>query len=186
MEQEVANLEILVESILFFKAEPLSYEELARLCNTDEKKIRTAVNRLAETLKSRGIRIVENEREVELRTAKETHETIERMQKETLEGELGKAGLEALAIVLYCEPVTRAEIDYIRGVNSGYTVRNLLVRGLIERANEIGAHGAHRYRATLEALGHLGVTRKEDLPDYETVKVRIAEFTNSVSEHTNP
>src|SRR3989344_340255 len=76
--------------------------------------------------------------------------------------ELSRASLETLAIILYKGPISRREIDHIRGVNSGLILRSLMIRGLIERTE--GTERSYSYKATLKLLEHLGITRREDLP----------------------
>ena len=69
-----------------------------------------------------------------LGTAPQMSATVETLTKEELMKDLGKAGLETISIILYKGPISRAEIDYIRGVQSNFILRNLLVRGLIEKS----------------------------------------------------
>ena len=95
---------------------------------------------------------------------------IESIQKEELSRELSRASLECLTIVLYRGPLPRREIDEIRGVNSSYTLRALLVRGLIEREDSL-------YRPTTKLLEYLGVTSHEDLPEYRDVFKKLEEFS---------
>ena len=83
---------------------------------------------LEQDLKGRGLSLVRTDDEVMLGTAKEFSGLIEDLAKEELSRDLGKAGLETLSIVLYLGPITRADIDYIRGVNSQFILRALLIR----------------------------------------------------------
>ena len=80
--------------------------------------------------------------------------------------DIGKAGAETLAIVMYRAPISRVEVDRIRGVNSSYILRNLETRGLIERRS--GARQTE-FSPTTELLRHLGIEEKTALPDYATV-----------------
>jgi len=96
---------------------------------------------------------------------------IESLRKQDLTGDIGKAGAETLAIILYREPVARVEIDRIRGVNSSFILRNLLMRGLITRESITG-HG-YQFRISPSLLQHLGVTNKRELPQF-------SEFMNAV------
>jgi len=108
---------------------------------------------------------------------------IETLQKEELSRDLGRAGLETLGIILYKGPTSRREIDYIRGVNSVYILRALLIRGLIERADPsttLGAGRSYSYKVTLKLLEYLGVSRHEDLPEYKSSLGKIEEFTETV------
>jgi segregation and condensation protein B len=129
------KLESQIEAILFWKAEPVSIKKLATLLNKTEEEIKAALIFLRGALNERGITLVQLEDEVTLGTSKEASELIESLTKEELTKDLGKAGLETLSIILYQGPISRAEIDYIRGVNSQFILRNLLIRGLIERVD---------------------------------------------------
>ena len=171
------NLESQIESILFFKNEPVTLGELSKLLDTPREKLQITVNKLQEEYKNRGIVLVTNDDEVSFGTSPETSELIEKLQKEEFSRELGRAGLETLAIVLYRGPVARREIDHIRGVNSGFTLRALLLRGLIERTESNGR--SHVYKPTLKLFQHLGISKKEDLPEFETAFKKVEEFVKS-------
>lgn len=162
------NLENQIEAVLFFKNEPVTKKELAKIFGIKLPEVEKALRSLEESLVGRGVVLVSNNDEVVLGTHPELASLIESVQKEEYSRSLGKAGLETLAIVLYKGPVSRKEIDYIRGVNSGYILRTLLVRGLIERVELEGARGP-AYQATLKLLEHLGLRNIKDLPEFESV-----------------
>lgn len=168
-----------IEAVLFYKAEPLSIKRLAEIFKKDEKEIKNAVNELREELKGRGLTLVEWEDEITLGTSREVSSLIETLTKEELIKDLGKAGLETLSIILYQGPLSRAEIDYIRGVNSNFILRNLLIRGLIERVDNPKDQRSFHYKPTLELISHLGLSKITDLPDYEAVRVDIESFKSS-------
>lgn len=109
-----------IEAILFWKAEPISTKQLATILHLAESEIITAVQTLRERLNGRGVQILEKDGEVMLGTHPAASQVIEQLTKEELNRDLGKAGLETLTIVLYKGPITRAELDYIRGVNSSF------------------------------------------------------------------
>lgn len=159
-----------LEAILFYKGEPETKKNLAKLLSVDEATIEAGITELKEALQGRGVALVEHEGTYELRTAPETTELIAALRKQELNRDLGKAGAETLAIVLYKGPVARSEIDYIRGVNSSFILRNLLIRGLIDRASMPGNQRSFVYTPTLELLSHLGVSGVEELPDYHTMQ----------------
>jgi segregation and condensation protein B len=176
------NLSAQIEAILFWKAEPVSIKKLAQLLNIDTSSIKTAINELEQSLKGRGLTLVQTDEEVMLGTSKELSPLIEQLTKEELTRDLGKAGLETLSIILYQGPISRADIDYIRGVNSQFILRNLLIRGLIERVDNPKDARSFLYKTTLELLSHLGLSKIEDLPEYEKVKKDIEDFkTNNVT-----
>ncbi|MEK7464139.1 MAG: SMC-Scp complex subunit ScpB [Patescibacteria group bacterium] len=170
------SLESQIEVLLFWKAEPISIKKLAVILKKDPAEITAAVANLHEQLKGRGLTLVQWEDEVTLGTAQEVSELIESLTKEELMKDVGKAGLETLSIILYQGPLARADIDYIRGVNSQFILRNLLVRGLIERIDNPRDQRSFLYKPTLKLISHLGISRIADMPDYEAVRRDIEQF----------
>lgn len=170
------NLEARIEAVLFYKTEPLAKTDLAKLLSVTTEEVETAVTALAESLKARGVRLTMTDTEVELTTAPELAELIEGIRKEELRGEIGKAGAETLAIVLYRGPLTRAEIDRIRGVNSTFILRNLLIRGLVERRNHPTDARSFVYAGTPMLMNHLGISQKEELPEWSDIATALDAF----------
>ncbi len=160
------NLENKIEAILLYKNEPVSLVELSNLLEADMSALKQAVEALQEEYKNRVLVIISDGESISFGTNKDASSLIEKLQKEELSKSIGKAGLETLSIILYKGPITRREIDYIRGVNSGYIVRNLLVRGLIEKDGSEQSGRSFSYKPTLELLRYLGITKIEDLPEY--------------------
>lgn len=171
------NLESKIESVLFFKNEPVSIVELGKWLEGKPAAIKEALGNLQEFYKNRGVVIVSDGEQVSFGTHPSTSDLIEKLQKEEFSRELGRASLETLAIILYKGPISRREIDHIRAVNSGFIMRTLLVRGLVERAES--TERSYSYKATLKLLEYLGITRREDLPEYQTVFKKIEEFVQT-------
>ncbi|GMU74213.1 MAG: hypothetical protein AMXMBFR44_4110 [Candidatus Campbellbacteria bacterium] len=167
-----------LESVLFFKGEPVSRRELSHMLAVSEHDIETAAEELREHLEreKRGIRVMKNGNDYQLATAPEMSGKIEALIKEDLQKELGKAGLETLSIVLYYGPITRARIDYIRGVNSSFSVRALSIRGLIDRAENPHDQRSFVYTPSLQLLSYLGVADVSQLPEYTQLREEIANF----------
>ena len=135
------------------------------------------------SLNERGITLIQLEDEVTLGTSKEASELIESLTKEELTKDIGKAGLETLSIILYQGPISRAELDYIRGVNSQFILRNLLVRGLIEKIDNPKDQRSFLYKPTLQLLSFIGISKIEDIPDFQSVKSDIENFKqNTINE----
>lgn len=182
------NLSAQLEAILFWKAEPISLKKLAALLNIDIAAVKNGLQELENALQGRGLTLVRTDDEVMLGTAKEISPLIEQLTKEELTRDLGKAGLETLSIILYQGPISRADIDYIRGVNSQFIVRNLLIRGLVERVDNPNDARSFLYKTTLQLLSHLGISKIEELPEYEQVRNDILAFKSqqkpSVTEQT--
>jgi len=116
---------------------------------------------------------------VTLRTAPGADAFLEKERKEELSRDLGKAALETLAIVLYKGPVSRSDIDYIRGVNSTFILRSLAIRGLVERVPHPRDQRAYLYKPTPDLLGHLGIRSLEELPEYQTITEELRSFKES-------
>jgi len=167
------NLESKIEAILFWKGEPISRKRLSEILKVSETEINDSIEKLKETLKERGIVLLEKENEIMLGTAPELSNLIENLQKEELNKELSKASLETLSIVLYKNGVSRAEIDYIRGVNSSFTLRALSIRGLVEKTVDAKDNRRYIYKPSFELLSYMGVKSVEELPDYGEVNSSI-------------
>ncbi|MFA6552067.1 MAG: SMC-Scp complex subunit ScpB [Candidatus Paceibacterota bacterium] len=170
------DLDAKIESVLFWKGEPTKIKKLAEIFGVSEDEAIEAVKKLEQNLAGRGLRIVVKDGEAMLGTAPEVSDIIEKLTKEELIKDLGRAGLETLSIILYRGPIARKEIDYIRGVNSNFILRNLLIRGLIEKIQNKEDQRSFLYKPTFALLQHLGVSKLEDMPEYAGVRQEIEEF----------
>jgi len=170
----------IIEAVLFFKGEPMEIAKLAKTVHASEAEVRDALQILEEKLLDRGMRLMRKDDEVMLGTAPECGVLIEEIIKEDLNKDLGKAGLETLAIVIYLGPVTRSRMDHIRGVNSTFIIRNLMIRGLIEKVSNPEDQRSFLYRPTFELLSYLGVNKVEELPEYDAVREEIEGFEGGV------
>lgn len=176
------TLDAQIEAILFFKGEPVAVKKLAELLAVHEDTINEALSILEEKLSGRGLTLIKNDGEVMLGTAKETSELIESIKKDELSRDLGKAGVETLSIILYQGPISRPDIDYIRGVNSSFILRNLMVRGLVERTANPNDSRGYLYKPTFDLLAHLGVSSVEELPEFETMKAKVENFVQQTED----
>jgi segregation and condensation protein B len=178
------NLESQIEAILFWKAEPISIKKLATILKRTEEEIKLGIIELRKILENRGITVIENSDEITLGTNKFASELIKTLTKEELIKDLGKAGLETLSIIIYQGPISRPEIDYIRGVNSQFIIRNLLVRGLIQKIDNPKDQRSFLYKPTLELLSYIGLSKIEDMPEFESVKKDIEGFKQNINEQS--
>lgn len=165
----------LLEAVLFAAGEPLPKKRLATILDISAKELAEATSALHQTLAGHGLSLIETEDELELRTAPETSAVVKTLRESELSRDLGKASLETLAMVLYRGSATRGEIDFVRGVNSAAAIRNLLLRGLVERTEDATDKRRARYKPTVDALAHLGVGKREDLPRYAELTAGIEE-----------
>jgi len=163
------SLAAIIEALLFTSTAPISVLQLAKALDESEKNIQSALNDLKnEYEEKRGLMLQWHNNKVQLTTAPFMGELIESFLGVEVTTTLTQAALEALAIVAYRQPITRPEIDEIRGVNSDGVVRNLLSKGLIE---EVGRkEGVGRpvlYATTADFLSYFGLSSLEDLPPFE-------------------
>lgn len=176
------DLDSKIEALLFYKGEAMKVKELVKLLGADKDSIESALNTLQEKLSGRGVTLIRKEDEIQLATSREMSDIIEQIRKDELTKDLGKAGAETLAIVLYKGPVTRAEIDYIRGVNSTFILRNLLIRGLVEKVSNPKDQRSFLYKPTLELLSFLGISNIQDLPQFGEVQDELIKFSETEEE----
>ena len=169
------NLAAKIEAILFVSGEPVSLKKICSVLNIKSEEAKQVLVELGRRLEG-GIRLAEKNNAYSLVTAPEVADAVVAFTKEELGEDLSKAALETLAITTYKGPISRAEIDYIRGVNSSFTLRNLLIRGLIERVADPRDSRAFLYSPSFNFLKFTGITRLENLPQYEEFRREISEL----------
>ena len=168
-----------IEAFLFWKGEPVTIKNLSKVLDLDINIIDEALNILSVKNNSdsnSGIVLIKYDDMITLSTHIKVNNFIEEMIKDDLQKDLGPASLETLAIILYQGPIKRADIDYIRGVNSQFILRNLLIRGLIVRDDDPVDERTFLYKPSLELMAFLGITDIKQLPDFEEVINKISEF----------
>jgi segregation and condensation protein B len=172
------SLDVLIEALLFYKATPQNKSKLCKYFEISTDDLGVAIAELRQRHQGGAITIAETDNEIQLVTSPIVTDFIEDLRKEEISTDIGKAGAETLAIILYREPISRAEIDRIRGVNSNFILRNLQVRGLINRESTPG--NGYQFRITTKLLQHLGVTNKRDLPEFAKILDALDSFNEAV------
>ncbi len=167
------NLDQQIEALLFVTAQPQSLGDLASRLETSVEEIKQALIVLEEALSSRAIMLVQDGQEVTLVTRPSHSTMIETIRKEELSKELSKASAETLSTIAYHGGISKAEIEFIRGVNVSYSLRALSMRGLIEGRKTLRSM---LYYPTLQMLEHFGVSRVEDLPQYAETSAKITKL----------
>jgi segregation and condensation protein B len=180
MEQETTQPNTLpsiqnIQSILFYLGEPVSFRKLASLFEVEVSSIEALIPDLEALIKETGLSLVIHDGQIQLVTSPSSHEIIEKLRKDELTKELSKAALETLSIILYQDNVSRGDIDFIRGVNSSFILRNLLVRGLIIRKPHPTDARAFIYTGSHELFAFLGVSGPKELPEFERVRGLLQE-----------
>jgi len=154
-----------LESLLFVAQEPVELSILARSLHLKESEVEAALDSLAEDCRQRGVLIQRSGDLVQMATAPEAARYVENFLNMDHHQRLSTAGLETLAIVAYRQPVTRAGIEAIRGVNSDGAVATLLARDLIEEVGRARMPGRPAlFGTTVRFLEHFGLEKPSDLP----------------------
>lgn len=157
-----------IESLLFISHKPLSAAELAKLTEAGKPAVEESLGLLQEEYRAKngGIELLQLADKYQLATAGGNSELIAKFLNTEVTGELTRPSLETLTIIAYRGPVSKAELELIRGVNCSLIIRNLLIRGLIE-ATEDKVRATTVYSITFEFLKHLGFDSINELPDFE-------------------
>ena len=165
---DYAQLSRLLESLLFVAGEPAPIERLASALDAPEEQIETALTLLAETLRTRGIRLQRHHNTVQLVSMPEASDAIEVYLGLDLTTKLSRAALETLAIIAYRQPMTRPQIEAIRGVSSDGVIRTLLHRGLVQEVGRLETAGRPMlFGTTPDFLNYFGISSLEELPPLE-------------------
>jgi segregation and condensation protein B len=167
-----------LEALLFIHGEPLSRKKLCALLQVSGDELTELLTAYSERLKdqSRGLALLLSGERVQLVTKPAYGEMLKGFLKEELKEELTPAALEALSIIAYLGPIPRSRIEYLRGVNSSFTLRNLLLRGLVEReANPERGAGSFVYQVSMDCLRALGLASQEELPEFARFREIVAQ-----------
>ena len=156
-----------LEALLFVSAKPMTVRQLAEFTEVEEELVRVACHELSADYKDagRGMTLIENGGKFQMVTAPEAADTVAKMVKVETSGELSRPSLEALTIIAYRGPISKTDLDRIRGVNCSLIIRNLLLRGLVEAKESKEEEGTH-YTVSFDFLKFLGLGSVEDLPDF--------------------
>lgn len=168
------NLPALAETLLFAYGEPMALSHMAKLLDAEESAVKEALRALEESYGQERLVILEKDGMYQLGTNPKYAEYVEELVRGDMHEELSRAAAETLAIMAYKGPLTRAEVEYIRGVNSSFTMRNLLLRGLAERTENQKDARSPLYRVSFNLLKYLGIKKGEDLPQYAEFRTELA------------
>ncbi|MBD3248085.1 SMC-Scp complex subunit ScpB [Candidatus Falkowbacteria bacterium] len=155
-----------IEAILFISGRPMSAKKLANILKSDENSIDNAGQELLDKYReiNGGLRIIKSNGNLQMVTCGEVSKVIQKFIKDETTGELSRPSLETLTIIAYRGPVSKTDLDRIRGVNCALILRNLLVRGLVEAKEK---NEETFYNVSLDFLKFLGLEDVKQLPDYE-------------------
>lgn len=184
LQPDILGLEARIEALLFVASTAVSPNQLAAVLDETPHQIEKALERLATSQGSRGIRLQRTAQGVQLTTAPETAKEVGKFLQLEETSRLTRASLEALAIIAYEQPVTRPQIDSIRGVNSDSVLRTLLRHGLVEEVGRTEGPGRPiLYATTPDFLSHFGLASLNDLPTLD-IEADLAKLnTKQMDQH---
>lgn len=169
---EQSQIQRILEAILFASGERMEISRLAAVMDVSEKEIEKAADGLADQLsfERRGIRIIRLERGYQMVSSGEMADYVTRALETRKPPKLSSSQLEALTIVAYYQPATKAMVEQIRGVDSAYSIAALLNKKLIEEAGRLNVPGRPiQYRTTSDFLRTFGLSSLEELPPIEKI-----------------
>src|SRR3989339_1299261 len=157
-----------IETILFVASKPLSLKKIAKVLQVEDEVAVQALKELTTKYNQveSGMIILQNNDEWQMVSNPDNKIVAENFLKAEVSGELTRPQLETLTVISYCGPITRPELDQIRGVNCSLILRNLMMRGLVKEAEDPSGL-LPKYEVTTDYLRHLGVTNLNELPEYE-------------------
>ncbi len=162
-----------IESLLFVSNKPLTLKQLVKFTGNNEESVKQALDQIALDRTDRGVVLLNAPDGYQLATNSANSDAVKNFLNADLREALTEATVEVLAIIGYRQPISKAEIEAIRGVNSQYSLRALLMRGLIEKIpNPNDARGS-MYQVTTEFLQHMGITSTNELPDFQELVAKI-------------
>ncbi len=156
-----------IESLLFISAKPMSIKQLADLIKVSEEDIKKAGEELAEQYQQNknGIQVIKNASKFQMVSASDNAKLIQEFLQDETSGELSRPSLETLTIIAYRGPISKIDLDRIRGVNCSLILRNLLLRGLIELKSDKQTDDSF-YSVSFDFLRFLGLNDVKELPEF--------------------
>ncbi len=166
------SLPIIIEGLLFVASEPVTVNDLASAIDCTPSEVEAALQQLKTDLTPRGIRLQRQGQKVQLVSAPELTDHIENFLGLSNSGKLSTAALETLAMIAYKQPITRPEIEAIRGVNSDGVLRTLISKGLVEEVGRLDSVGYPvLFGTTFEFLRYFGLESIDDLPELDLPEI---------------
>jgi segregation and condensation protein B len=177
------QIAMIIEGLLFISPEPVTVAHLAAVTEIGLAQVEAALQQLKESCQPRGIRLQRQGKKVQLVSAPEVTDYIERFLGLTASAKLSTPALETLTIIAYRQPITRPEIESIRGVNSDGVLRTLLSKGLVEEVGRLDTVGhPSLFGTTFEFLRYFGLEDLQNLPRLELPETRLSGNGNNEPE----
>lgn len=182
----MANLKSKIESLLFVASRPLGLKKISELLGGDKDEVKKALDELVSESAGRGVQVMEIDKEYQMSTVPDSSKMVKDFLKDEITGELTRPALETLTIIAYRGPISKPELEQIRGVNCSLILRNLMIKGLAE-AKVSDKSGEALYNITFDFMRYLGIKKTSELPDYDKLsKSEILEKILNLSSEASP
>lgn len=170
------NIKYKIEALLFAYGRPLPFSKMFRILGVKEDVIKKELETLRQEYKkkNRGIDILIRETTAEMVTNPSYGSVVSKLLNFDLEERLSDSTLETLSIISYRGPISKAEIERIRGINSAYPLRNLQVRGLIIKKKDESDARLYTFEVSEKFLKHMGITNVSELPDFDDLSKKTS------------
>ncbi len=187
MEGEMKKKETkgIIEALLFAWGDPLAFSEIGRIVGMNQRQVKEILDEMAQEFdeEGRGLVIRFYEQYAQLTTREDDFEYISQLYTQTRMDQLTNSSLETLAIIAYEQPVTRIEIDNLRGVTSSSTIDTLMKKGLVEEAGRLDQPGRPiLYQTTLRFMEKFNLLSLSELPNFNAVKEAILDMEEGLSD----
>lgn len=169
------NKKYILESLIFVSGKPIKIKKLSQISKTKEEEVKSYLEELDNEYEKgeRGFRIIFKSDSAQIVSNPEYAGYVKSLVTEDLREDLSRVALETLSIIAYRGPITRSEMELIRGVNCIYILRNLLIRGLIEKTKSGKDARRSIYQVSFKLLRHLGIKSVKYLPQYEKLSKEV-------------
>ena len=172
------EVKAIIEALLFIWGDPLDLKDISSILELDNEEVKTIINEMIDefNFERRGIKIIQIDDSYQMSTRTEHFEWIKKLYNPKTSKTLSSAALETLSIVAYNQPITKSEIEIIRGVRCDKALDTLLEKEIIEERGRLERTGRPIiYGTTKEFLRCFGLTSLEELPSLEEVEIDIEE-----------
>jgi segregation and condensation protein B len=158
---------------LLYEGGSMKKEDLAKFLNIKKEVVEESILEIQNLLALLGLKLIRNANSLEISLSEEMTAIINKNKIEELKSELSESALQTLAVILYKQKATKPEIDFVRGVDSGRSLKNLLTRGIIERQEE---KNKKYYIPTTETLRYLNLESVQEVKDFADISTRLTEL----------
>lgn len=156
--------------VLLYEGGSMKKDDLAKFLSIEKKDVEENISEIESLLATINLKLIKNPTSLEISLSYEINNIINKNKIEELKTDLSESALQTLAVVLYRNKATKAEIDFVRGVDSGRSIKNLLTRGIIERLEE---KSKKYYIATTETLRYLNIENIENIQDHAEISQKL-------------